>query len=143
MAEVPYTVRTRNFLKNPLLLRKQFTVDVLHPGRANVSKKDIRERLAQSYKVSDINCIILFGFKTAFGGGHSSGFGLIYDSAAACKQFEKNYRLARFGMFEGKVQKGRRQFKETKSRRKKARGMAKSKAGTLKKRVWKDNIKVF
>ena len=32
--------------------------------------------------------IVLFGFKTAFGGGRSSGFGLIYESIDAAKKFE-------------------------------------------------------
>ena len=32
------TVRTRKFMTNRLMSRKQFIIDVLHPGRANVSK---------------------------------------------------------------------------------------------------------
>ena len=35
-------VRTRKFKNNPLLGRKQFVVDVNHPGLANVSKEDIK-----------------------------------------------------------------------------------------------------
>ena len=45
------TVRTRKFKNNPLLGRKQFVVDVLHPGAANVSKSDISDKLAAMYKV--------------------------------------------------------------------------------------------
>ncbi|KAF6159882.1 hypothetical protein GIB67_032966 [Kingdonia uniflora] len=32
------TIRTRKFMTNRLLSRKQFVIDVLHPGRPNVSK---------------------------------------------------------------------------------------------------------
>jgi len=39
------TIRTRKFLTNRLLQRKQFVLDVLHPGRANVSKDELKERL--------------------------------------------------------------------------------------------------
>lgn len=37
----------------------------------------------------------MFGFKTCFGGGKSTGFGLIYDSLDQAKKFEPKYRLAR------------------------------------------------
>lgn len=40
------------------------------------------------YDVKEMNQIIVFGFKTAFGGGKSTGFGLIYNSLDALKQFE-------------------------------------------------------
>jgi ribosomal protein S24E len=32
------TLRTRKFMTNRLLARKQFVLEVIHPGRANVSK---------------------------------------------------------------------------------------------------------
>lgn len=47
------------------------------------------------YDVKDINQIIVFGMRTAYGGGKSTGFGLIYDSVSAFKQFEPKYRIAR------------------------------------------------
>lgn len=84
-----YTLRVKKFLVNPLLERKQFALEVVHPERANVPKAEMKERLAKVFKVADEKCIILFGFKTAFGGGRSSGFGVIYDNLAACKKFEK------------------------------------------------------
>merc|ERR1712189_53999 len=40
------TVRTRKFMTNRLLNRKQMVVDVLHPGRATVPKTEIRDQLA-------------------------------------------------------------------------------------------------
>lgn len=35
---VPAAVRTRKFMVNKLLARRQFVIDVLHPGRPNVPK---------------------------------------------------------------------------------------------------------
>lgn len=47
------TIRTRKFMTNRLLARKQMVVDVLHPGQPSVKKTDIREKLAKMYKVSN------------------------------------------------------------------------------------------
>merc|ERR1719335_1897094 len=105
---------------------KQFVVDILHPGLANVSKKDMAQKLASMYKVSDPNCVSLFGFKTMFGGGRSTGFGLIYDSLAKVKTFEPRHRLKRSGLGGEKKGAGRRAKKEVKNRRKKTRGKKKS-----------------
>lgn len=44
------TVRTRKFLTNRLLQRKQMIVDVLHPGSVGISKNDLRAKLAKMYK---------------------------------------------------------------------------------------------
>nr|DAD25371.1 TPA_asm: hypothetical protein HUJ06_026835 [Nelumbo nucifera] len=49
------TIRTRKFMTNRLLSRKQFIIDVLHPGRANVSKAELKEKLARMYEVKDPN----------------------------------------------------------------------------------------
>ena len=117
-----FTVRTRKFLNNPLLGRKQFVLDVIHPGMANVSKKDLAEKLRSMYKVHDVQCIQLFSFKTAFGGGRSSGFGLIYENLEKLKKFEPKYRLKRTGLGGEKKGPGRRAKKDTKNRMKKARG---------------------
>eukprot|EP00449_Zooxanthella_nutricula_P031634 CAMPEP_0198491116 /NCGR_PEP_ID=MMETSP1462-20131121/2573_1 /TAXON_ID=1333877 /ORGANISM="Brandtodinium nutriculum, Strain RCC3387" /LENGTH=120 /DNA_ID=CAMNT_0044219703 /DNA_START=60 /DNA_END=419 /DNA_ORIENTATION=- len=117
-----FTVRTRKFKQNPLLGRKQFVLDIIHPGLANVSKKDLGTKLASMYKVHDAQCIHLFGFKTAFGGGRSTGFGLIYDSLDKMKKFEPRYRLKRAGVGGEKAGAGRRAKKDTKNRRKKVRG---------------------
>ena len=68
---------------------------MIHPGLAGVSKKDLQEKLCKMYKVQDSSCCLLFGFKVAFGGGRSTGFGMIYDSLIAAKKFEPKYRLTR------------------------------------------------
>lgn len=41
---------------------------------------------------------ILFGFRTAFGGGKSTGFCLIYDSVEDAKRLEPKYRLVRVSL---------------------------------------------
>merc|ERR1712228_257169 len=114
--------------QNPLLGRKQFVLDIIHPGSANISKKDLAAKLASMYKVKDSQCIQLFGFHTAFGGGRSSGFGLIYENVDKMKKFEPKYRLVRAGLTSTKGKTGRRAKKDSKNRMKKTRGKEKSKA---------------
>jgi len=131
----PVTLRTRKFIRNQLLSRRQMVVyvlrcgshsncpslpfsplpflslpdseltqgggdfgpsDVLHPNRPNVSKDDLRGRLAEVYKVNK-DQVTVFGFRTRYGGGMSTGFALIYDSHEAMKKFEPYYRLVRIG----------------------------------------------
>lgn len=127
MSDSSVTVRTKKFITNRLLQRRQFVVDVIHPGLAGVSKKDLKEKLAKMYTVSDPSCILLYGFKVAFGGGRSTGFGMIYDSLVAAKKYEPKYRLTRFDMGKAKGV-ARKQRKERKNRAKKVRGIKKSKS---------------
>merc|ERR1739845_154925 len=125
------TIRTRKFMTNRLLQRRQMIVDVLHPGKATVPKSEIREKLARMYKSTSDN-IVCFGFKTLFGGGKTTGFALIYDNMDYLKKFEPKYRQQRLGLL--KVEKQpRKQRKERKNRMKKVRGTAKSKVGGGKK----------
>ncbi|KAF4374419.1 hypothetical protein G4B88_026306, partial [Cannabis sativa] len=124
MADKAVTIRTRKFMTNRLLSRKQFVIDVLHPGRANVSKAELKEKLARMYEVKDPNSIFVFKFRTHFGGGKSTGFGLIYDSVENAKKFEPKYRLVRNGL-DTKIEKSRKQMKERKNRAKKIRGVKK------------------
>jgi small subunit ribosomal protein S24e len=126
MSEKSCTVRTRKFMTNRLLSRRQFITDVIHPGRANVSKSELQERLAKMYDVKDEKCVFVFGLRTQFGGGKSTGFGLIYDNLEAAKKFEPKYRLIRNGLAES-IEKSRKQRKERKNRTKKLRGMKKAK----------------
>jgi len=117
----PVTVRTRKFIRNALLSRKQFIVDIIHPGRANVPKSELTEMIAKSHKVSDNQLISLFGFRSKFGGGKSTGFALIYDNLEAMKKIEPKHRLIRNGIQE-KKETSRKQIKESKNRKKKIRG---------------------
>jgi len=127
MAEKACTVRTRKFMTNRLLARKQFVIDVLHRGRTNVAKAELKEKLQKLYEVRDAQTIFVFGFRTQFGGGKSTGFGLIYDSVDSVKKYEPKYRLIRNGLAT-KVEKSRKQIKERKNRSKKIRGVKKAKA---------------
>lgn len=43
MADKAVTIRTRKFMTNRLFARKQFIIDVLHPGRVNVFNADLKE----------------------------------------------------------------------------------------------------
>jgi small subunit ribosomal protein S24e len=100
--------------------------DVLHPNRPNVSKDDLRAKLAEVYK-SNKDQINVFGMRTQYGGGKSTGFALIYDSVEAMKKFEPHYRLVRVG-FATKIEKAsRQQRKQRKNRSKEFRGTAKTK----------------
>ncbi|CAN0920501.1 40S ribosomal protein S24-2, partial [Linum grandiflorum] len=122
------TVYTRKFMTNRLLSRKQFVIDVHHPSKANVPKVELKEKLADMYGVKDPNAIFVFKFRTHFGGGKSTGFGLIYDSVENAKKYEPKYRLIRNGLAT-KIEKSRKQMKERKNRAKKIRGVKKTKAG--------------
>ncbi|KIK28526.1 hypothetical protein PISMIDRAFT_673555, partial [Pisolithus microcarpus 441] len=93
----PITLRARKFITNRLLSRRQFILDVLHPSRPNVSKEELAEKLATMYKTEKAR-VVLFGFRTQFGGGKSTGFALIYDDEASQKKFEPKHRLIRSGI---------------------------------------------
>ncbi|CAI9177701.1 unnamed protein product [Rangifer tarandus platyrhynchus] len=125
------TIRTRKFMTNRLLQRKQMVIDVLHPGKATVPKTEIREKLAKMYKTTP-DVIFVFGFRTHFGGGKTTGFGMIYDSLDYAKKNEPKHRLARHGLYE-KKKTSRKQRKERKNRMKKVRGTAKANVGAGKK----------
>jgi len=127
MADSAVTLRTRKFITNRLLARRQFILDVLHPSRPNVSKAELSEKLAGIYK-TEKDRVVTFGFRTHFGGGRSTGFALIYDDEASQRKFEPKHRLVRSGLVK-KVDKASRKLrKERKNRAKKARGTKKLKA---------------
>lgn len=58
-------------------------------------KAELKEKLGRMYDVKDPNSIFVFKFRTHFGGGKSTGFGLIYDSVENAKKYEPKYRLIR------------------------------------------------
>lgn len=128
MSQENFTIRTRKFMTNRLLNRKQMILDVYHPNKASVPKTELAEALAQRYKVSNTQTISLFGFRTAFGGGKSTGFALIYDSLEDRKLVDPKFRLVRSGLLE-KKESSRKQIKELKNKRKKVRGKKKATVG--------------
>ena len=118
-------IRARNFLKNPLLERKQFVVDVYHHGEASVTKQKIVAELAKKFKVSE-DLVIVYGFSTKFGGGRSQGYCNIYDSKDSLMKFESKVQLRRREFMPKKAAgTGRRLKKEQKNKAKKVRGKAK------------------
>jgi small subunit ribosomal protein S24e len=123
------TLRTRKFIRNPLLKRRQMIVEVVHPGAAGCSKKDISEKLAEKFKAK-ADSIVVFGFQSKFGGGRTTGFALVYDNADAMKKFEPRYRLKRLGLWERPTHfsgaENRKGIKEAKNRQKKIRGTGRS-----------------
>lgn len=129
-----FTVRTSQFKTNKLLNRKQFLIEMNHPTWCGtVPTKLVKKKVAQLYKVADENCVSVFGFKTKFGGGRTTGFGLIYDDVASAKRIEPNFRLTRNGM--GRKKRGaRRSIKDRRTRDKKVRGIKKGKAQSAKKK---------
>merc|ERR1711933_72822 len=101
-AAMPFTIRTRKFMTNRLLMRKQMVIDVLHPQEACPSKETIKAKIVTMFHVKHSNCVSVFGFRTAFGGGKTTGFVLIYDNIVAFKKFEPKYRQVRNGALQGK-----------------------------------------
>eukprot|EP00550_Attheya_septentrionalis_P005953 CAMPEP_0198291404 /NCGR_PEP_ID=MMETSP1449-20131203/8939_1 /TAXON_ID=420275 /ORGANISM="Attheya septentrionalis, Strain CCMP2084" /LENGTH=136 /DNA_ID=CAMNT_0043990033 /DNA_START=72 /DNA_END=482 /DNA_ORIENTATION=- len=113
-------VKTRKFKRNPLLARRQMIVDIIHPGRANVPKSELQEVVGGMFK-ADAKLTVLFGFRTKFGGGKSTGFCVIYDSEEALRKFEPKHRQIRSGFIE-KKETSRKAMKEAKNKGKKVRG---------------------
>jgi len=87
----------------------------------------LAEKLASVYK-TDKQRVVTFGFRTAFGGGRSTGFALIYDDEAAQKKFEPKHRLVRSGLAKKMDKASRKLRKERKNPAKKVRGTKKAKA---------------
>ena len=77
------------------------------------------------YKVKDPHSIVLFGFKSKYGGGKTTGFCLIYDNFTSRRRYDYRYRLIR-DKFAKKPQGSRNSRRELKSRRKKLSGREKS-----------------
>lgn len=120
MKSINFKISTQKFKDNLLLERKQFSITINHPGFSSVSKKELQKEIANVYNIKDFSTIFLFGFKTRFGGGMSTGFGFIYNNIKAARQFEPRYRLVRNGLLEiNRV--SSKQRKEQKNKLKKIR----------------------
>jgi small subunit ribosomal protein S24e len=98
----------------------QMIVDIIHPGRANVAKAELQGVIGGMHK-TDGKLVVLFGFRTKFGGGKSTGFCVIYDNEDALMKFEPKHRLVRQGLAERK-ERSRKALKEAKNKGKKVRG---------------------
>ncbi|XP_047646316.1 40S ribosomal protein S24-like [Phacochoerus africanus] len=121
-------IQTRKFRTNQLLPGTQRVIRVLHPGKTTVPKTEIWGKLAKIYKRTP-DVIFVFGFRTHFGGGKTTGFGMSHDSLEDyAKTNEPKHRRARHGLYE-KSKTSRKQRKERKNRMKKVGGTAKADAG--------------
>ena len=130
MSDTKFVLYSRKLVKNPLLRRKQLLIEMIHPDQGNVSKTEIKDKLSGMFK-SKSECISIFGLKTKFGGGRSTGFALIYDSLDDRKKMDQKKLLKRDSLWEeAKGRKGRKQKKEIKGRVKRVRGTAKNRAAS-------------
>ncbi len=71
--------------------------------------------------------IALFGFRSKFGGGKSTGFGLLYDTEEAQKAFEPRHRLLKAELATAKTRK-RKAWKDLKKKVKRTWGTGKRRA---------------
>jgi len=104
-------------------------VEIIHPGESTLKRDQVREKVARLYKTTP-DTVVVFGFKTQFGGGRTKGFALIYDSVDFAKKFEPKHRLIRMKLAEKVTKPGRKQRKERKNRMKKVRGTKKASVGS-------------
>lgn len=88
------TIRARKLRVNKLLARKELVVEVFHEGKPNVSQADLKQLISTKFKWDPKN-LVLYGFRTAFGGNKSVGFCLAYDSQQYMVKYEPNHRLRR------------------------------------------------
>lgn len=121
-----FVVYPRKIVNNPLLGRKQAQIEIIHPEQGNVSKALLKERLAVTFK-GKVENIAIFGLHSKFGGGRSTGFACIYNSADDRKKYDQKSTLLRDG-FITKKKITRKQGKEIKGRVKRVRGTKKTQA---------------
>merc|ERR1711865_645485 len=127
------TIRPRKFITNRLLERRQMVLDVHHAGLATPDKEMLKGMVAEFLSKAKgmkatAEAIAIFGLKTCFGGGKSTGFALVYDSVDCAKKHEPKHRLIKNGHAEAPgLVIGRKQRKEKKNREKKFRGTKKEK----------------
>jgi small subunit ribosomal protein S24e len=69
-------------------------LDIIHPRRANVATSELQKVVGGMYK-ADAKLTVLFGFRTKFGGGKSTGFCFIYDNDNSMRNFEPKYSPVR------------------------------------------------
>ncbi|XP_042803377.1 40S ribosomal protein S24-like [Panthera leo] len=118
MGHIPVSVQECNIKIKKNLVWKQTVIDVLHPRKATVPEIEIQEKQAKMDKITP-DAIFVFGFRTHFGGGETTGLSIIYCSLDDAQKNEPRHRLARHGLYE-KKQTSRKQGKDHKNRIKKS-----------------------
>jgi small subunit ribosomal protein S24e len=73
------------------------------------------ESVLQMFKGASAECVVLFHFHVAYGGGRSTGFGLIYDNLESLKKYEPRWRQIRYGYAVERSRK-RKVYKELKKK---------------------------
>ena len=84
--ETQHTVCIRHLVDHLHLHRRQFQIHVIHPGTTNLSRPELKEKLASKFNVSNTKTIFISSFKTK--GPFSKGFDIIYDSIDDALQHE-------------------------------------------------------
>ena len=69
---------------------------------ANVPKAQIKAKLAQVLKTKD-ELIAIYGLKTKFGGGRTTGFATIYDSVDLRKKYDSKKMLRRVHSYQSSI----------------------------------------
>ena len=105
-------MRIRKYIVNKLLDRKQFVVDLSHPGNAAPSRDEIKDLVAKQLNANK-DFVVIFGLNTKFGGGRTTGFALVYDNKDAMMKVEPLFRLVKAGL--------QQKSKQTRRMRKNAR----------------------
>jgi small subunit ribosomal protein S24e len=72
-------------------------LDVYHEGKPNVSQADLKTLISTKYGWDNKN-LVLYGFRTAFGGNRSTGFCLAYDNQQYLVKYEPNFRLRKLAI---------------------------------------------
>merc|ERR1712070_1367831 len=129
MSSGSVTVRPRKLMTNRLLSRRQMVIDILHPDQPTPDKATLRKLICEhlskaKHSKADPDATVVFGMRTDYGGGKSTGFALVYDSTDAAKKIEPKHRLIKIGLGEVTTRTSR---KEKKNREKKFRGTRKEK----------------
>ena len=91
-----HTICTRHLVDYLHLHKRQFQIHVIHPGRGNLSRPEIKEELARKFNVANKQTIFIFGFQTK--PPFSKGFGIIYDNIEDALKHEPTHRLAQNGL---------------------------------------------
>ena len=99
----------------------------------DLSNKVITQVVAKKFKV-DTEQVVVYGRKTKFGGGKSTGFCLIYDSLDSRKKYEPKHRLVKSELMAPSTKKNRKTKKDEKNRTKHLRGKYKLTGGKKKKK---------
>jgi small subunit ribosomal protein S24e len=78
---------------------KSFTKVSTHHnlGKPNVSKTELRDLISKKYSW-DAKNLVLFGFRTAFGGNRTIGFCYCYDTHQYLVKFAPEFQLRRMAM---------------------------------------------